>query len=121
MMLRNIAIGASLLAAGLSGGACSSDDDSPGPLGQVDALVVLQRPKRIESGDIFQYTSYVAGARLVKLSPPTADGKLETLFPTEAQGAEFASADISGYDISFDAKQIVFSAKLREQDRFGLF
>ncbi len=120
MMLRNLAIGASLLAAGLGGGACSSDDDT-GPLGSVDALVVLQRPKRIESGDIFQYTSYVAGARLVKLSPPTADGTLETLFPTAAQGAEFATADISGYDISFDAKQIVFSAKLRAQDRYGLF
>lgn len=117
-MLRNIAIGASLLA---SMSACGGEDTDSGPLGSVDALVILQRPKRIESGDIFQYTSYQAGARIVKLSPPTADGTLETLFPTPAQGAEFAQADISGYDISFDAKQIVFSAKLSASESYGLF
>jgi len=81
----------------------------------------LQRPRRNDMGDIFQYTSYKAGARLVKLSPPTADGKLETLFPTPAQGTEFAAADVSGYDISFDAKTIVFSAKLADNQRYGLF
>ena len=41
-----------------------------------DALVILQRPKRNDAGDIFQYTSYIPGARLIKLSPPTADGTI---------------------------------------------
>ncbi len=116
--IKSIAFGAALLAAG--GVGCGSDDNN-GPLGDVDALVVLQRPKRNDMGDIFQYTSYKAGARLVKLSPPTADGKLETLFPTAAQGAEYSAADISGYDLSFDAKTIVFSAKLADNQRYGLF
>lgn len=116
--IKSIAIGAALVSAASPG--CGGDDTS-GPLGDVDALIVLQRPKRNDMGDIFQYTSYRSGARLVKLSPPTADGKLETLFPTPAQGAELAAADVSGYDISFDAKTIVFSAKLAENQRYGLF
>ena len=116
--IKTIAIGAALVAAA-GGVGCGGDDG--GPLGDVDALIVLQRPKRNDMGDIFQYTSYKAGARLVKLSPPTADGKLETLFPTEAQGVDFAKADVSGYDISFDAKTIVFSAKLNDNQRYGLF
>jgi hypothetical protein len=40
----------------------------------VDPLVILQRPRRNDSGDIFQYTSYVAGARLIQLPPPAAGG-----------------------------------------------
>ena len=117
--IKSIAIGAALVSA-VSGLGCGGDD-SNGPLGDVDALIVLQRPRRNDMGDIFQYTSYVAGAKLVKLSPPTADGKLETLFPTVSQGQEFAAADISGYDISFDAKTIVLSAKLADNQKYGLF
>jgi hypothetical protein len=123
--IKSITIGAALFAATGSVG-CGPDDDG-GPLGNVDALIIVQRPKRNDMGDIFQYTSYVpktpsgANARIVKLSPPTADGKQETLFPTPAQGAELANADISGYDISFDAKQLVISAKLSSDQRYGLF
>src|SRR5882672_11095750 len=70
--IQSIAIGAALFTLG-GGFGCGSNDD--GPLSNVDSLVILQRPKRNDTGDIFQYTSYVAGARLVQLSPPTADGK----------------------------------------------
>ena len=113
-----IALGAALFAATGSVG-CGGGDDG-GPLGNVDALIILQRPKRNEMGDIFQYTSYLPGARLVKLSPPTADGTAETICCDKA-GAEFAQIDISSYDISFDAKQIVFAGKLAENQRYGLF
>jgi hypothetical protein len=114
---KSIAIGAALLSV-LGGIGCGSE--SSGPLGNVDALVILQRPKRNEMGDIFQYTSYVPTARLVKLSPPTADGVQTTLCCDQA-GAEFAAIDISAYDISFDAKQIVFSGKLSAGEKYGLF
>ncbi|HUS29036.1 MAG TPA: hypothetical protein VMZ53_11010, partial [Kofleriaceae bacterium] len=116
--IKSIAFGAALFAAG-AGVGCGSDDNT-GPLGSVDSLVILQRPKRNDMGDIFQYTSYIPGARLVKLSPPTADGKLEVLCCDKA-GAEFAAIDISSYDLSFDAKEIVFAGKLSANERYGLF
>jgi hypothetical protein len=109
-------LGAVLLAAAA---ACGGNDNS-GPLGNVDSLVILQRMARNDMGDIFQYTSYIPGARLVKLSPPTASGKLTTLCCDQA-GSEFADVDISSYDISFDAKSIVFAAKLKASERYGLF
>src|SRR5205823_3090410 len=115
---KSIAIGAALFVAGVGVG-CGNDDNT-GPLGSVDSLVILQRPKRNDMGDIFQYTSYIPGAKLVKLSPPTADGKLEVLCCDKA-GAAFAAIDISSYDISFDAKEIVFAGKLSADQHYGLF
>jgi hypothetical protein len=113
---KNIAIGAALFT--LVGIGCS--DDSSGPLGNVDALIILQRPKRNDGGDIFQYTSYVPGARLIKLEPPTANGKITELC-CSAAGAEFQQMDIMAYDLSFDAKSVVFSARLATQQSYGLF
>ena len=114
--MKRIAVGAALLAAASCGG---SGTDS-GPLGNVQALVVLERAARNDTGDIFQYTSYIPGARLVKLEPPTADGVQTTLCCDKA-GAEFSKIDISSYDLSFDAKSIVFSGKLAENQTYGLF
>jgi len=121
--MKSIAIGAALLAG--TGVGCGNDDNT-GPLGNVDALVILQRPKRNDMGDIFQYTSYVPktasgkSARLVKLSPPTADGTQTTICCDQA-GPMYANIDISSYDISFDAKQIVFAGKLSDSQKYGLF
>ena len=56
----------------------------------------------------------------MKLSPPTADGT-QTVICCDKAGAEFANIDISGYDISFDAKQIVFAGKLADSRHYGLF
>jgi hypothetical protein len=98
--------------------ACNSDDGG-GALGDVKSLVFVQRPKRNETGDIFQYTSYIAGGRIVELSPPTADGKLTVLCCDGIPG--FEKVDISTYDLSFDATQIVFSGKLDGNQRYGLF
>jgi hypothetical protein len=114
--IKSIALGVALLA--IAGG-CGTDNTA-GPLGNVEALVILQRPKRNDMGDIFQYTSYIPGARLVKLSPPTANGKLTVLCCDKA-GPDFANIDISSYDISFDAKQIVFAGKLSADTHYGLF
>ena len=112
--------GIALSAAMFGAVACAGSD--PGPLDGVDSVVFLQRPKRNETGDIFQYTSYVPGARLVKLSPPTADGELTVLCCDPAKlGAEFGQIDISGYDLSFDAREIVFSGKLDDRSSYALF
>ncbi|HEX4419993.1 MAG TPA: hypothetical protein VH165_18895 [Kofleriaceae bacterium] len=117
--IKNIAIGAALFSA-LGGMGCGGGGNDSGPLSSIDSLIILQRPKRNDTGDIFQYTSYVAGARLVQLQPPTADGKLTAICCDKA-GPEYAKIDISSYDISFDAKSIVFSGKLDENQTYGLF
>ena len=109
--IQSIAIGAALFTLG-SIGCGGGGGDQNSPLSSIDALVILQRPKRNDTGDIFQYTSYVPGARLTKLSPPTADGVQTTLCCDKA-GVEFKNVDIQSYDISFDAKSIVFAGKLQ--------
>ena len=114
--LKSIAIGAALFtSAGLG---CGSDDNS-GPLGNVDALIILQRPKRNDMGDIFQYTSYIPGAKLVKLSPPTADGTLTTICCD--QSPDLAGMDIQNYDLSFDATQIVFAGHSATDQNYGIY
>src|SRR5690349_11842182 len=117
---QSIAFGTALFAAVFGAGAGCGNDDNTGPLGNVDALVILQRPKRNDMGDIFQYTSYIPGAKLVKLSPPTADGT-QTIICCDKAGPEYANIDISSYDISFDAKEIVFAGKLDANSHYGLF
>ena len=77
----------------------------------------LQRTPRGDQGNVFDYTSYAAGGRLVALTPPSADGTPTTLFPTAdtcvALGMDAScvgQADIQSYDINFNADAIVFSA-----------
>ncbi|HET6612847.1 MAG TPA: hypothetical protein VFG83_12695 [Kofleriaceae bacterium] len=105
---------------------CGSDTATPTPDGDdpldgIGAIAFIQRaPREADVGDIFQYQSYIPGARLVSLSPPSADGKLTVLCCDEA-GPEYANIDISWFDVSFDAREIVFSAKLSEDQRYSLF
>ncbi|MBA3452827.1 MAG: hypothetical protein H0T42_07040, partial [Deltaproteobacteria bacterium] len=121
--MKTLALGLSLVT--MTGGVGCGGGDSSGPLGDVDALIILQRPKRNDMGDIFQYTSYLpktpagANARLVKLEPPSADGVQTTICCNNVPGLE--NVDISGYDISFDAKKIVFAGKLSADSSYGLF
>ncbi len=106
--------------AGLTGTlvACNSGS-TQGPLDEVDSIVFIERQSRMGMGDIFQYSSYVPGAKLVKLSPPTADGKRIVICCD--QEPEFANLDIIDYDLSYDAKSIVLSGRLSEDQRYGLF
>ena len=114
--LKSIAIGAALFTT--AGVGCGGDDNS-GPLGSVDSLIILQRPKRNDAGDIFQYTSYIPGAHLVTLSPPTADGT-KTIICCD-QSPDLAGMDIQAYDLSFDAKQVVFAGHSAKDDHYGLY
>ncbi len=121
--LKTLALGTALVtAAGAAG--CGEDEVTIGD--GVDTLIILQRPARNDMGDIIQYTSYVPktasgkNARLVQLSPPTADG-VQTTICCDKAGPEYANIDISGYDISFDAKHIVFAGKLAANQAYGLF
>ncbi|MCA9677915.1 MAG: hypothetical protein H6709_15900 [Kofleriaceae bacterium] len=112
-------LGATLAAATLGTSLVGCGGDTQGPLDGIDSIVFLQRPARNDMGDIFQYNSYIPGARLVKLSPPTADGELTVICCD--QDADYADLDISGYDLSFDAERIVFSGRRGADQNYGLF
>lgn len=96
--------------------ACSSSQSSPLPE-DVRSVIFLQRASRNDNGNVFDYTSYVPGGRLVMLEPPSADGKLTVL----TRDPMFVDADIMSYDLSFDAKSVVFSARLKDADKYHLF
>src|SRR5436190_908304 len=64
-------------------------------------------------------TSYKPGARLVQLKPPTANGTLTPICCN--QDTDFKDVDIADYDLSFDAKTIVFSARRGSDPSYGLF
>ncbi len=101
---------------------CGSGSTSD-PLKNIDALLILQRAPRMGGvGDVFQYTSYLPGARLVKLDPPTADGKISELCCSQF-GAAYADIDIQSYDLAYDARSLVMSAKLTKSgtEHFGLY
>ena len=95
-----LALGAIAIAAG-SLTACGSDNGD-GPLEDVNAIIFIERQPRMGGlGDIFQYQSYVPGAKLMQLSPPTADGTLTQICCD--QDPAFADIDIIDFDINHAA------------------
>jgi hypothetical protein len=99
-------------------GGCSSNTSSaPALPADVQSIIFLQRVQRDSDGNVFNYTSFVPGGRLVKLEPPSADGKLTVL----TLDPMFDQADIMAWDLSFDAKSVVFSARLADSDRYQIF
>jgi hypothetical protein len=109
-----------LLTLGLSaaiGTACSKSSSAPTLPDDVRSIVFLQRMPRTDNGNVFEYTSYLPGGRLVKLEPPSADGKLTVL----TSDPMFNNSDVMSYDISFDALSVVFSARLAGNDHYNIF
>jgi hydrazine synthase alpha subunit-like protein len=116
--IQSIAIGAALFTLGALGCGGSGGGTDTGPLSNVDSLIILQRAKP-NVGNVFDYNAYKPGARLIQLKPPTANG---TVIPICCkQDRDFADVDIADYDISFDAKTIVFSARRGNDPSFGLY
>lgn len=105
---------------------CSSDAATDAGVG-VSAIVFVKRQHTTSTtgavsvdvaggnGQVLDYERYVPGGQLVMLSPPRPDGKLQVI--TSA----FPTADFNGVDVSFDAKQIVFSMKRDPDDHYHLY
>jgi hypothetical protein len=106
-----VAIASAMLAA------CSTNSDSGALPPDVKSILFLQRMPRSDQGNVFDYTSFKAGGRLVMLEPPSADGKLTVL----TSDPMFANADIQSYDLSFDAQSVVFSARLSDSGNYQIF
>jgi Hydrazine synthase alpha subunit middle domain len=67
------------------------------------------------NGQVVDYGRYVPGGALMLLSPPRPDGVLENIT------ADFPEADFNGADVSFDAKQVVFSMKRDANDSYHIY
>ena len=67
------------------------------------------------NGQVLDYERYVPGGSLVLLSPARPDGTLKNIT------AEFPLADFNGADVSFDAKQVVFSMRRDPNDKYHLY
>src|SRR5262245_43571456 len=118
--VKRINTGIALSALALSVAACGGD--GKGPLEGVEAILFVSRAPRMEGmGDIFQYSSYVPGAKLYKLSPPTADGELTTVCCDNLGDPAYGQVDIIDYDLDFAAEKVVLSMRLSADQRYGLF
>jgi Hydrazine synthase alpha subunit middle domain len=116
-MTRNRKLGFLLAVCG-SAGCQESKTTQGGVPSDVKAIIFLQRVARNEGvGNVFDYKGYVPGGRIVKLEPPSADGKLTVL----TADPMFAGADFMSWDLSFDARTIVFSARLESEEHYQLF
>ena len=104
------------LAVVLAVAGCAGDDSGP-ILKDVKSIIFVQRTARNGMGNVFSYTDYVGGGRIVKLEPPAANGKLTVL----TSDPMFDNADFMAWDLSFDAQTIVFSAHLASDSRYHIF
>jgi hypothetical protein len=67
------------------------------------------------NGQVLDYQRYVPGGSLNLLSPARPDGQVKNVT------ADFPDADFNGADVSFDAKQAVFSMKKDAGDHYHIY
>ena len=96
MMLRKALSAMLVLAPVVMIGGCAGDDSGP-ILKDVKSIIFIQRTARNEMGNVFDYTGYQGGGRIVKLEPPAANGKLTVL----TSDPMFDNADFMAWDLSF--------------------
>ncbi len=104
-------------------GSSEKTDDGAG----VSAVLFVKRQHTLASasgvtvdvaggnGQVLDYERYVPGGALMVLSPPRPDGTLHDIT------AAYPQADINGADVSFDAKQVVFSMKRDPDDHYHIY
>jgi hypothetical protein len=122
------------LAAAVAGlGACSQSSGGSGTGSSADSVIGVQSLLFIKrqtttvtngkpsvdvaggNGQVLDYQRFVPGGSLNLLTPARADGTLTNL--TSA----FGQADFNGADVSFDAKQAVFSMKRDDSDHYHIY
>ena len=127
--LAAIALALAILGPGVATSACSQGDGNVSV--GVDAIVFMKRAtttvdpvtKAVSidvaggNAQVIDYLRYVPGGSLVMLKPPRPDGQLINL----TSDPKYASADFNGVDVSFDAKQVVFSMKVDQNDHYHIY
>lgn len=105
---------------------CSSDGNDEQGAG-VGAIVFVKRQHTAGmgaaatvnvaggNGQVLDYERFEPGGQLVMLTPPRPDGVLKVITAGEK------TADFNGVDVSFDAKQVVFSMKRDPNDHYHIY
>jgi hypothetical protein len=94
-------------------GGVGCDNGQTNVLGGVSAIAYIQRTPA-DTGNVFDYTGGGTDGNIFTLTPPTASGVKKNL--TNWQGG-----DVNAMDLSFDAREIVFSGKAPGDDRYHIF
>ncbi|MBX3268872.1 MAG: hypothetical protein KF729_01340 [Sandaracinaceae bacterium] len=119
-----IAVLAALVALPLA--ACSDDGVGTSVVPNVEAIVFVSRAFERADGShnvtggnnqTIDYLRYEPGGGLMLLSPPTPSGTLTDL----TAEAGFEGVDINGIDLSFDARQVVFSMQHAGDNRYHVY
>jgi hypothetical protein len=100
-----------VLLLGATTAAC--DSGQANVLEGVPSIVYIQRTVT-DTGNVFDYTGGGTSGNLFSLTPPTASGVKKNL-------TNWTGADINALDLSFDAREIAFSAKAPGEDNFHIF
>jgi hypothetical protein len=99
--------------AALGLGAVGCDNGQTNVLGGVSAIAYIQRTPA-DTGNVFDYTGGGTDGNLFTLTPPTASGVKKNL-------TNWAGGDVNALDLSFDAREIIFSGKAPGADRYHVF
>jgi hypothetical protein len=124
-IIRSIAVMATVtaMAAGTAIG-CGESKQSNDVLPGVNGIVFAKRAYVTEdgshdvaggAGQVIDYLRYTPGGGVFVLSPPSPDGEPRSL--TSA----FKKVDIAGLDLSFDAKEVVFSMRHADDDHYHVY
>lgn len=88
----------------------------------VEQVAFISRSKRVDVGDVFQYTSFDIGegsANIMRLRNVSGGAQVEAITPFGT--GEWPAADIMAMDVSFDGQEIVFSAQLEGESHYALY
>ena len=95
------------------GAIAGCDDGQANVLGGIPSIAYLQRAPA-GTGNVFDYLSGGGNDNIFTLTPPTATGTKKNL-------TQWTNASINSFDLSFDAREIVFSAEAPGDDHYHLY
>jgi hypothetical protein len=90
---------------------CSNSSNNV--LGGVPAIAYISRDP-VETGNVFDYTGGGNNGNVWTLTPPTADGQKVNL-------TKWTGGDVNAMDVSFDAREIVFSGRAPGDDKYHIY
>jgi hypothetical protein len=89
------------------------DSGGTNVLGGVPSMIYIQRTVE-ETGNVFDYAGGGSKANLFSLTPPTASGVKKNL-------TNWTDGDVTAVDLSFDARELVFSGRAPGEERYHVF